>query len=81
MSHSSPLAIIDRFEGDWAILELPDKTTFNFPRSFLPKGAKEGDVLKFDISIDKEATKERREHMKNLLDELKSQDQGGDIEL
>ena len=33
--------IIDRFEESWAVLELPDGATFNFPRSLLPEGARE----------------------------------------
>ena len=73
--------IIDRFEESWAVLELPDGTTFNFPRSLLPEGAKEGDVLYFEVFIDEETTKKRREHIQDLLDDLKSQDKGGDIEL
>jgi len=73
--------IIDRFEGNWAVLELPDGTTFNFPRSLLPSEAKEGDVLKFDVSVDREETEKRRKQARKLLDELKSQDKGGDIEL
>ncbi len=73
--------IIDRFEESWAVLELPDGTTFNFPRSLLPEEAKEGDILYFEVSIDEEATRKRREHVQDLLDDLKSQDKGGDIEL
>lgn len=73
--------IIDRFEGNWAVLELPDGTTFSFPRHLLPSEVKEGDVLKLDISIDKEETEKRRKQAQRLLDELKSQDKGGDIEL
>ena len=73
--------IIDRFEESWAVLELPDGATFNFPRSLLPEGAREGDALHFEISIDEEATIKRREHIQELLNDLKSQDKGGDIEL
>ncbi len=72
---------IDRFEESWAVLELPDGTTFNFPRSLLPEEAKEGDVLYFEVSIDEEATRKCREHIQELLDDLESQDKGGDIEL
>lgn len=73
--------IIDRFEGSWAVLEAPDGTIFNFPRSFLPAEAKEGDVLVFDIAIDREATEKRKKEVRDLLNDLKSQDEGGDIEL
>ena len=40
------LYTIDRFEGDWAVLETEDARTFNVPRDWLPSGAREGDVLK-----------------------------------
>lgn len=73
--------IIDRFEGSWAVLEASDGTIFNFPRSFLPAEAREGDVLVFDIAVDREATEKRKKEVKDLLDDLRSQDEGSDIEL
>lgn len=37
---------IDRFEGiDWAVLEDDHAQTFRVPRSWLPSGAREGDVV------------------------------------
>jgi hypothetical protein len=39
-------AIIDRFEGDIAVLENPDTwEVFNFPRAQLPNDTHPGDVL------------------------------------
>ena len=73
--------ILDRFEPPWAVLETPDGITFNFPLNLLPEGIKEGDVLKFDIDIDREATEERINNIQGLIDDLKKNDQGGDIEL
>jgi hypothetical protein len=61
--------IIDRFEGDYAVIEY-GRTTFNLPRSLLPREAKEGDILTFDIHIDKEETKMRSQYIKKLADEL-----------
>ncbi|AST56624.1 DUF3006 domain-containing protein [Thermoanaerobacterium thermosaccharolyticum] len=61
--------IIDRFEGDYAVIEY-GRITFNLPRSLLPKEAKEGDILTFDIHIDKEETKMRSQRIKKLADEL-----------
>ncbi|MDK2788819.1 MAG: hypothetical protein PWP07_2064 [Epulopiscium sp.] len=63
------LCIIDRFEENWAVIEYGDKT-FNFPKELLPKEAKEGDVLKFDITISKKETEKRRKIIKDLADEL-----------
>ena len=37
--------IIDRFEGDFAVVELEDRSTIDIPKKLIPKGAKEGDVL------------------------------------
>ena len=75
--------IIDRFEEEWAILETQDNNpiTFNFPRYLLPKEIKEGTVLIIDIDIDQEETKRRKEKIQNLLNKLKKQDKGGDIQL
>ena len=75
--------IIDRFEEEWAILETQESNpkTFNFPRHLLPKEAKEGTVLNINISIDQEETKRRKDKIQNLLNKLKEQDKGGDIQL
>lgn len=61
--------IIDRFEGEFAVIEYND-TVFNLPRELLPPTAKEGDVLILQLSIDVATTKERREHIQRLMDKL-----------
>lgn len=61
--------IIDRFEGNFAVIEYED-ITFNFPKELLPKEAKEGDVLKFDITIDREETEKRRKAIEDLTKDL-----------
>jgi len=63
------LFIIDRFEGDWAILEV-DRVTFNIPKVLLPEGAREGDVVEIDISINEKATARRRQRISELADDL-----------
>jgi len=60
--------IIDRFEGEYAIVELPDRSTVDMPKKLIPQGAKEGDVLK--IEVDKDETAKRKERIKKLMDEL-----------
>ena len=62
-------AIIDRFEGSWAVIEF-DGTMFNFPRDLLPRGARVGDVVKFGVTVDAAETSERRSRVKKLEDEL-----------
>ncbi len=61
--------IIDRFEGDWAVIEF-EGTTFNLPRVLLSSTAKEGDVVKISLTVDKKATAERRKKIEKLMDEL-----------
>jgi|Wag4MinimDraft_11_1082651.scaffolds.fasta_scaffold04972_2 hypothetical protein len=70
MSRKIPkLCIIDRFEGDWAVIEYEDKI-FNFPKELLPKEAKEGDVLKFDVTVDIEETEKRKKAIEDLAKDL-----------
>jgi len=63
------MAIVDRFEEDWAVIEHEGKT-FNFPRSLLPVHVREGDVLRFAIAVDKAGTADRRREIMRLEDEL-----------
>jgi len=75
--------VIDRFEGEWAFIEMQDNnsTTFSFPRHLLPKEAKEGTVLNININIDQEETDRRKDKIQNLLNKLKMNDKEGDIQL
>lgn len=59
--------IVDRFEGDWAVIEYGQQT-FNFPRELLPPDVKEGNVLRFLVSIDPGATNKRRKEIQKLID-------------
>lgn len=61
--------VIDRFEGDWAVIEFGRKT-FNLPKIILPKGAKEGDVIDIEITIDRKATASQKESIDKLVDSL-----------
>ncbi len=66
---------IDRFEGTYAICEDSDEKFFAIETSELPKGAAEGDVLNVDdnegtLSINAEATAEKRSRVKKLQDKL-----------
>jgi hypothetical protein len=47
--------IIDRFEGNWAVIE-HERQTFNLPRKLLPPEALEGDVIDIAIRVDVKAT-------------------------
>jgi hypothetical protein len=61
--------IIDRFEEDWAVLEYESKI-FNVPRILIPDNAKEGDVLRSSLEIDKNEMRKRKEVIRKLEDEL-----------
>ena len=63
------MLVIDRFEGDWAVMELGRKV-FNIPRLLLPAEAREGDVINIDSSIDREATEQLQNSTRKLADSL-----------
>ena len=60
--------IIDRFEGDFAIVELSDETLVNIPKSAIPPDAKEGSVI--DVTVDKDSTAARTKKINNLMGDL-----------
>jgi hypothetical protein len=65
--------IIDRFEGNYAVCEKPDRTMINIEKSKLPPGAREGDVLLINediVSLDKSETARRKKSMDKLMNEL-----------
>lgn len=65
-------AVIDRFEGELAVIEFEDGYK-NIPRQMLPDEAREGDVLVLQDEhwiIDSEATYRRKEKTQKLAEEL-----------
>ena len=63
------MSIIDRFEGDLAVVEYEGKT-YSLPRELLPKESKEGDVLRVSVEIDHAATADRRRRIAEKEDRL-----------
>lgn len=59
--------IIDRFEGEYAVAELPDGKMINVPKILLPD-AKEGDVV--EITVDKNKTKEIKKEISELVESV-----------
>lgn len=49
--------IVDRFEGNIAVVELPDGKMIDCPRELLPENANEGSIL--IITLDEKTTDER----------------------
>ena len=67
-------AVIDRFEGDVAVLELDDGESFaHVDPTTLPEGAREGDALigeKGAWLVDEDATRENLAANERLMDVL-----------
>jgi hypothetical protein len=61
------MLIIDRFEGEYAVVET--STGFvNIPRTELPPGALEGDVL--ELILDSKNAAARKERIDGMMDQL-----------
>ncbi len=66
-------AVIDRFEGDNAVVLFGDEEVkADIPRFLLPADAQEGSWLKVTFETDHETTGERKERIENKLARLKS---------
>lgn len=63
------MLIVDRLEGDWAVIEWRGGT-FNLPRCLLPEDVREGDVLELSVRRDLESSARRRELARKTLDDL-----------
>ena len=61
------MLIIDRFEGNFAVVET-DSGMINVPRFDLPDGAKEGDVLL--LSVDSDGTASRKKRIDGMMNSL-----------
>lgn len=75
---------IDRFEGESrqiAVLVTDDEQTLQLPRSGLPTGAREGDVLRLTLEVDPTATAALRAAGQAVQDELRATDPGGDLRI
>lgn len=60
--------IIDRFEGEYAVVELKDGKMINVDKIKLPPGAQEGMVILIEevITIDKSETMKRKKEIEKL---------------
>lgn len=62
--------IIDRFEGEYAVLEEESGSHTDVPRALLPENAAEGDLLHYDgtaYRIDKAAAEIRRRRIEEKM--------------
>ena len=59
--------VLDRFEGDYGIVELPDKSFVEIPKVLI-SNAKEGDIITIDI--DNEESDKQKKEIEALMNEL-----------
>ena len=59
--------IVDRFEGDYAVVEIAIGKCVNIPRVLVPD-AKEGDIIK--IEIEKKEAEKRKIYIKDLMNNV-----------
>jgi len=65
--------IIDRFEGDYAVVEFEGRTMVEIHKKDLPAGLKEGDVIRSidgTYVFDKVETERIRKETKEMFDKL-----------
>ncbi|MCX6808911.1 MAG: DUF3006 domain-containing protein [Candidatus Berkelbacteria bacterium] len=61
---------LDRFEEDQAVLVSDKDETMIVPKAFLPKSAKEGEVLVVTFATEAAETKQRETKAKEILNEI-----------
>lgn len=66
-------AVIDRFEGDFAVLRYGEGEIL-WPKDKIFESAAEGDAVVLVLKSDKDATKDREELAKALLNEVLKRD-------
>lgn len=75
MDKYSIKAVIDRFEGVFAVLKLDDGQSLNWPIKNLPDDIKGGQVIRLFITTSQTEQEEREKTAKALLNEILNSDQ------
>jgi hypothetical protein len=83
--------VVDRVEGKTAVVVGDDGQSFDVPAADLPRGAKEGTVMRVEVAkgsidwsraqIDNAERDRRLKTAREQLDRLRASDPGGDVEL
>ena len=60
--------IVDRFEGNIAVVELENGQMINCPKTLLPPNAKEGSII--NITVDENATSEKLQRVTERMNKL-----------
>ena len=92
-SHPARVWVVDRFEGDVAVL-VEDETgvIHRAQRRVLPQATREGDVLRVPVgdegepdwtaaTVDEQARDDRLNEARAALERLRRRDPGGDVKL
>lgn len=74
MAKENLSAIIDRFEGEKAVLKFPDGQTLIVPIDYLPEDASESSALKVFFGGDIGQEEEKEQLAKKMLNELLKSD-------
>jgi hypothetical protein len=75
-------AVVERFDGDRAVIETREGTEYRLNRSQLPEGCRVGHHLQMEIdngqiiqvAIDEDATAQAQERIDDLMDKLRRGD-------
>ena len=68
--------VCDRFEEEIAVIVLDRGGEMFIPKVHLPEELKEGDVICFDVVIDKSETEKRYNEMEKMREDLLNKDKG-----
>lgn len=65
-------ALLDRIEDGKGVVLLgeEEREAVDFPKSFLPEGSKEGDILTFKIKLESRRTKEAKQSVAEMIKKL-----------
>jgi hypothetical protein len=66
--------VIDRVEGDLAVLVLydDDRVKFHLPLKYLPEGVRGGDHLQMSFTVDEQSREAEKKKIEELYRQLKS---------
>jgi len=63
-------AVIDRFEGEYAVIKIIDGQEILWPATELPEGVKESSVVNIYLTTNEELTSQRQSKAKDILNEI-----------
>lgn len=73
MAKKTYSGIIDRFEGDYAVILIgpEQEETLDVRRSLLPEETEEGDIVSFSLSVKKNKTAKAKKEVSDMIEKLK----------